>query len=124
MTLISCSSDVERVLAGCSSVCLFRGGYWEPSVTRSNKKDIDRCFGRHIHLLLASDVTGAAIATHDEIFVAKATALAGERGINPAQFEFQMLTGCALTSSSNWCGTVRWFAVCAIRRGLVPVPPR
>lgn len=86
------ASDLDRVIAGGSSVRLTKGGYWEPDVAYRDKADIDRCFDRDIELLLSRGRM-PAIATHDEYFVSRATDLATQAGLASSDFEFQMLYG-------------------------------
>jgi len=86
------AGDLERVVAGGSSVRLTKGGYWEPEVAYRDKADIDRCFDRDIELLLSRGRL-PAIATHDEQFVNRTTELATQLGLDRTDFEFQMLYG-------------------------------
>ena len=86
------TGDLERVIAGGSSVRLTKGGYWEPDVAYREKADIDRCFGRDLELLLTGGCQ-PAIATHDEQFVNRTREVAAGLELAPAAFEFQMLYG-------------------------------
>jgi proline dehydrogenase len=86
------AGDLDRVVAGGSSVRLTKGGYWEPDVAFRDKADIDRCFDRDIELLLSRGRL-PAIATHDENFVNRTTELATQLGLDRSDFEFQMLYG-------------------------------
>ena len=84
--------DLERLIDTGSSVRLTKGGYWEPEVAYTNKADIDRRFERDLRLLLENG-RSPAIATHDEHFIGLARTLADEGGLDPSEFEFQMLYG-------------------------------
>jgi proline dehydrogenase len=86
------ASDLDRVVAGGSRVRLVKGGYWEPAAAHRNKEDIDRCFDRDIELLFSRG-RFPAIATHDEQFILRTKAIAGDAGVDPSGFEFQMLYG-------------------------------
>ena len=86
------ASDLERVIAGGSSVRLTKGGYWEPEVAYRDKAEIDRCFNRELEVLLSRG-RQPAIATHDEKFIIRTKELAARLGLGASDFEFQMLYG-------------------------------
>ena len=86
-------SDVEKLLAEHIRIRLCKGAYKEPSeVAFPRKADVDKNFVRLTGMLLDSPVYHG-IATHDEAMIAAAKAYAGQHGIEPARFEFQMLYG-------------------------------
>jgi proline dehydrogenase len=74
-------------------VRLCKGAYVEPpEVAYQDKKDVDRNFVE-VSKLLLTDGTYPALATHDEAIIHTLKAFAGENGIGPETFEFQMLHG-------------------------------
>ena len=86
-------ADIERLLAQGIRIRLCKGAYQEPpSVAFPDKADVDRNFVRLMQVLLPSGVYHG-IATHDEKMVEATCRFARERGIEPDQFEFQMLYG-------------------------------
>ena len=86
------AADLERVIAGGTSVRLTKGGYWEPEVAYRDKAEIDRCFDRDLELLLSRG-RQPAIATHDDAFIRRTKVLAAGLGLDASDFEFQMLYG-------------------------------
>ncbi len=87
------AEDVERLIAEGVRVRLCKGAYNEPAhVAFAHKAEVDASFARLMERLLA-DGTYPALATHDERLIERATAFAGQRGIGPQRFEFQMLYG-------------------------------
>ena len=86
-------ADVEQLLADGIRVRLCKGAYKEPAeVAFPRKADVDANFVLLSRMLLASPVYHA-LATHDEAMIAAAKSFAGQCGINPSRFEFQMLYG-------------------------------
>ena len=86
-------ADIEQLVADGIRVRLCKGAYQEPAeVAFPLKADVDKNYVRLSHLLLASPVYHG-LATHDEAMIAAIKSYTGERGIDPARFEFQMLYG-------------------------------
>jgi len=86
-------ADAARMNALGARVRLVKGAYKEPrAVAYQAKADVDAAFVRLMRVLLAEG-TYPAIATHDPAMIAATRAFAGERGIAPDRFEFQMLYG-------------------------------
>lgn len=86
-------ADATRMNALGARVRLVKGAYREPrDVAYQAKADVDAAFLRIARLLLAGG-TYPAIATHDPAMIEGARAFAAERGLNPADYEFQMLFG-------------------------------
>jgi proline dehydrogenase len=86
-------ADIERLLAEGIRVRLCKGAYQEPdTVAFPDKADVDRNFVSLMQLLLASGLYHG-IATHDENMIDATRRFAKDRGIQPDQFEFQMLYG-------------------------------
>ncbi len=74
-------------------VRLCKGAYKEPpSIAFQAKAEVDRNFVETMKLLL-DDGRYPAIATHDEAMLDATRAYATVQGIDPADFEFQMLYG-------------------------------
>ena len=85
--------DVEALIEERARVRLCKGAYAEPpEVAFATKADVDAAYVRLLERLLA-DGSYPAIATHDDRMVDHAIAFAGEHGIAPDRFEFQMLYG-------------------------------
>ena len=86
-------ADIEQLVADGIRMRLCKGAYQEPAeVAFPLKADVDKNYVRLSHLLLASPVYHG-LATHDEAMIAAIKSYTGERGIDPARFEFQMLYG-------------------------------
>jgi proline dehydrogenase len=86
-------ADIERLLAQGVRIRLCKGAYQEPpNVAFPDKADVDRNFVRLMQVLLPSGVYHG-IATHDEKMIEATCRFAKQRGIEPDQFEFQMLYG-------------------------------
>lgn len=86
-------SDIEQLVADGIRVRLCKGAYKEPpEVAFPKKADVDWNFMTLAKLLLESPVYHA-LATHDEVLVAKAKTYAKVHGIEAGRFEFQMLYG-------------------------------
>jgi proline dehydrogenase len=86
-------ADVEQLLADGIRVRLCKGAYKEPAeVAFPRKADVNANFIRLSSMLLDSHVYHA-LATHDDAMIAAIKAYAGKHGIEPGQFEFQMLYG-------------------------------
>jgi proline dehydrogenase len=86
-------ADIDRLLADGVRIRLCKGAYQEaPDLAFPEKADVDKNFIRLMQVLLPSGVYHG-IATHDENMVDATRRFAEERGIQPDQFEFQMLYG-------------------------------
>lgn len=86
-------ADVDELCRLRIPVRLCKGAYNEnTSVAWPDKQDVDRSFVRLMRTLFERG-THPAIATHDDNVVGQAIALVRAHGIQPGQFEFQMLYG-------------------------------
>jgi proline dehydrogenase len=86
-------ADVEQLLADGIRVRLCKGAYQEPAeVAFPRKNDVDANFITLSKMLLDSPVYHG-IATHDPLMIDAAKASASQQGIDPRNFEFQMLYG-------------------------------
>jgi proline dehydrogenase len=86
-------ADIDRLLQQGIRIRLCKGAYQEPpNLAFPDKADVDRNFVRLMKVLLPSGLYHG-IATHDEKMVEATCRFARERGIEPHQFEFQMLYG-------------------------------
>jgi proline dehydrogenase len=86
-------ADIDRLLAEGIRIRLCKGAYQEPAdLAFPDKADVDRNFIRLMQVLLPSGIYHG-IATHDEKMIDATCRFAKERGIQPDQFEFQMLYG-------------------------------
>jgi proline dehydrogenase len=86
-------ADIDRLLAEGIRIRLCKGAYQEPAnLAFPDKADVDRNFVRLMQALLPSGIYHG-IATHDETMIDATCSFAKERGIQPEQFEFQMLYG-------------------------------
>src|SRR5580700_8079604 len=86
-------ADIDRLLAQGIRIRLCKGAYQEPpNLAFPEKADVDRSFVKLMQVLLPSGVYHG-IATHDEKMIEATCRFAKERGIQPDQFEFQMLYG-------------------------------
>jgi proline dehydrogenase len=86
-------ADIERLIERRARVRLVKGAYREPAqVAFPDKADVDAAFGRMSERLLEGG-NYPAFGTHDETLIARIKRFAGDRGIEPARFEFQMLYG-------------------------------
>jgi proline dehydrogenase len=86
-------ADIDRLLAEGIRIRLCKGAYQEPpDLAFPEKADVDKNFVRLIEMLLPSGIYHG-IATHDEKMIEATCRFAQERGIQPDQFEFQMLYG-------------------------------
>jgi proline dehydrogenase len=86
-------ADIDRLLAEGIRIRLCKGAYQEPpDLAFPEKADVDKNFVRLMQMLLPSGIYHG-IATHDEKMVQATCRFAQERGIQPDQFEFQMLYG-------------------------------
>jgi proline dehydrogenase len=86
-------TDLASLLPLAPNLRLVKGAYLEPGeVAYPEKKDVDAAFAR---LLEASLGAGGftAVATHDEKLIRHAIAVAEEKRIGRARFQFQMLYG-------------------------------
>jgi proline dehydrogenase len=86
-------TDARRVIELGGRVRLVKGAYKEPkTIAWQAKADVDEAFVRIMRILL-KDGPYPAIATHDPAMIAATKAWAGEIGLGPDRFEFQMLYG-------------------------------
>ena len=86
-------ADIDRLLSQGIRIRLCKGAYQEPeNLAFPDKADVDKNFVRLMQVLLPSGVYHG-IATHDEKMIEATCRFAKERGIQPDQFEFQMLYG-------------------------------
>jgi proline dehydrogenase len=86
-------ADIDRLLAEGIRIRLCKGAYQEPAdLAFPDKADVDRNFIRLMQVLLPSGIYHG-IATHDEKMIDATCQFAKERGIQPDEFEFQMLYG-------------------------------
>jgi len=91
--LFRSQKDVEQLVADGTRVRLCKGAYDEPaSVAFPSKSDVDANFIRLSKMLLDSGVFHG-FATHDQAMIDAIKNYAKERGIDPSQYEFQMLYG-------------------------------
>jgi len=87
------AADIDRLLAEGIRIRLCKGAYQEPAnLAFPDKAEVDANFIRLMQVLLPSGVYHG-IATHDEKMIEATCRFARERGIQPDQFEFQMLYG-------------------------------
>jgi proline dehydrogenase len=87
------AADIERLLAAGIRIRLCKGAYKEPAnLAFPDKAEVDANFIRLMQMLLPSGIYHG-IATHDEKMIDATCRFAKERGIDPTQFEFQMLYG-------------------------------
>jgi proline dehydrogenase len=87
------AADIDRLLAEGVRIRLCKGAYQEPAnLAFPDKAEVDDNFIRLMQVLLPSGVYHG-IATHDEKMIEATCRFARERGIQPDQFEFQMLYG-------------------------------
>jgi proline dehydrogenase len=85
--------DLERLIERGVRVRLVKGAYLEPpEVAYQRKADVDANFVRLMEMLLDGG-NYPALATQDEKMIAATTTRARARGIDPVNFEFQMLYG-------------------------------
>lgn len=86
-------ADIARMNELGIPVRLCKGAYNEPpNIAMPKKSDVDASYIKLMRQLLDRG-TYPAIATHDERIADLALSYAGERGITPEHFEFQMLYG-------------------------------
>ncbi len=87
------AADVEALNAEQIRVRLCKGAYDEPaSVAFTSRDDVDGSYRELMERLLLHG-RYPALATHDEALIDHALGFAGEHGIGPERFEFQMLFG-------------------------------
>jgi proline dehydrogenase len=86
-------ADLKKVIEVGARVRLVKGAYLEPpEVAYQAKADVDASFVREMKMLLSRG-SYPAIATHDPKMIEATRAFAGEEGIPPERYEFQMLYG-------------------------------
>ena len=86
-------ADIEQLVASGIRVRLCKGAYKESdSVAFPQKSEVDANYVRLARKLLTSGIYHG-IATHDEAMIAAVRQFLREQGIEPSQFEFQMLYG-------------------------------
>ncbi len=84
-------SDLDRLVGLGGHIRLCKGAYVEPeAVALTSRKDVDRAFAAQLRVLMGSETTRPAVATHDHDLVELARQLAEGRA---GPFEFQMLYG-------------------------------
>ena len=87
------AADVDAMIARGARVRLVKGAYAEPEqVAFQARREVSDSFVRLMRRLL-EDGRYPAIATHDPALVDATISFAGERGIAPDRYEFQMLYG-------------------------------
>jgi proline dehydrogenase len=85
--------DVEDVIERQARVRLVKGAYAEPEThAYPRKADVDAAYRRQMERLLDAG-NYPAIATQDDAIIEVATGYALRMGIDPSQFEFQMMYG-------------------------------
>jgi proline dehydrogenase len=85
--------DVRRMNRLGARVRLVKGAYKEPrGVAYQTRADVDAAFVELMKILL-TEGTYPAIATHDPALIDATRAFAADRGLPPANYEFQMLYG-------------------------------
>jgi proline dehydrogenase len=86
-------ADIEQLVAEGIRVRLCKGAYKEPAeVAFPSKADVDVNYVKLSGMLLDSPIYHG-LATHDEAMITAAKLFAGQHGIDPSRFEFQMLYG-------------------------------
>jgi proline dehydrogenase len=90
--------DVKELINTGASVRLCKGAYMEPAeVAFPSKKDVDDNFVRLMQMMLDRNARQngvyLGVATHDEQMIQATKIYSQERGIDPNEFEFQMLYG-------------------------------
>ncbi|KPK05591.1 MAG: proline dehydrogenase [Gemmatimonas sp. SG8_28] len=85
--------DIDDLVALGARVRLCKGAYAEPpEVAFQERHEVSESFAALAQTLLDRG-TYPAIATHDPALIDQTIAYAGERGIPPSRYEFQMLYG-------------------------------
>jgi proline dehydrogenase len=85
--------DVRQLCSERIPVRLCKGAYWEPaSVAFPDKTRVDGNYRKLMKILLEEGVC-PALATHDAALITEARLLVGHLGLQPSQYEFQMLYG-------------------------------
>ena len=85
--------DAAEVMKRGGRIRLCKGAYKEPaSVAFPKKRDVNANYVKVMKLMLDSGLYHG-IATHDEAMIRETQAYAGQKGIDPKSFEFQMLYG-------------------------------
>jgi proline dehydrogenase len=85
--------DLERILSLGARVRLVKGAYKEPKqVAHQHKADVDAAYAKLMKMMLERG-DYPAFATHDPAMHKLAKEWAGERGIGPECYEFQLLYG-------------------------------
>jgi len=91
--LFRSEADIQQLIAEGIRVRLCKGAYQEPpSIAFAKKTDTDTNYVRLAGILLSSPIYHG-VATHDEAMIEAAKSYAGNQGIAPDHFEFQMLYG-------------------------------
>jgi proline dehydrogenase len=87
------TADIDRLIASRAKVRLCKGAYSEPAtIAFPDKREISRNYVELAERLLRSGQYHG-IATHDAAIIEQVKRLAGEQGVGPERFEFQMLYG-------------------------------
>ena len=85
--------DIDQLIEMKARVRLCKGAYLEPAeVAFPDKADVDRSFLTLMERLLERG-NYPGIATHDPAMISHARRFVAERGLEPSQYEFQMLYG-------------------------------
>lgn len=91
-------ADVQQLIEEGAWVRLVKGAYKEPStIAYPIKKDTDAAMLRQIQAMLSPQARAGgarvAVATHDDAIIEAVIDFARRNGIQPSEFEFQMLHG-------------------------------
>ena len=92
------TKDVKELVDSGANVRLCKGAYMEPAdVAYPSKKDVDISYVRLMQMMLDDDARKngvyLGVATHDEKMIEATKLFSVENGIDPSEFEFQMLYG-------------------------------
>jgi proline dehydrogenase len=91
--LFRSEADLAALLPLAPNLRIVKGAYLEPpEIAYPKKSDVDAAYVRLVETSLAGEGF-TAVATHDESLIEHTIALARERGIPNARFQFQMLYG-------------------------------
>ncbi|OGR89469.1 MAG: hypothetical protein A2992_00035 [Elusimicrobia bacterium RIFCSPLOWO2_01_FULL_59_12] len=94
--LVRTGSDLDKLMRQPLSVRLCKGAYKEPpSIAYTAKRAVDGSYRMLARKLLEAIPRGAypAFATHDRALIHEILGAAREKGVDPKQFEFEMLYG-------------------------------
>jgi len=90
------TKDVKELVDSGANVRLCKGAYMEPAdVAYPSKKDVDISYVRLMQMMLDDDARKngvyLGVATHDEKMIEATKLFSVENGIDPSEFEFQMI---------------------------------